>query len=316
MDAPWKTPTQEDIWQGAARIRMAFEQLDASGGGTPFFIGRNGTIEIETLYFYLTQRCGSGEHPKYPMRIKEQIQRNAGVFPSSSSSIDRWARSYLDSLAVLDGTAAGWYRPLWNVEHTILNRYAPATCFRTPLRSLEPYYQPPEFRWTQHLAGKHVAVVSSFAETIRKQVWGEKTARIWTGEQEGLLTAPGVKWDFIRTYYAPTTALGHCAWPPSIKTWEDAVIWTVDQVVRTGAQVAIIGCGALGMIIGGQLRARGISVIVMGGAVQVLFGIRGKRWATHDIISKFWNDAWVWPTADEIPGGANLVEGGCYWGSA
>jgi hypothetical protein len=52
---------------------------------------------------------------------------------------------------------------------------------------------------------------------------------------------------------------------------------------------------------------------VLGGATQVLFGIKGKRWETHDVISKFWTDAWVWPSLEETPGGAGDIEGGCYW---
>jgi hypothetical protein len=67
------------------------------------------------------------------------------------------------------------------------------------------------------------------------------------------------------------------------------------------------------MIIGGRLKALGISVVVMGGAIQVLFGIKGRRWANHQVISRFWNDAWVWPSLVEIPGAAVFVEDACYW---
>jgi hypothetical protein len=99
-----------------------------------------------------------------------------------------------------------------------------------------------------------------------------------------------------------------------VQNWRDAVDKLEREVVATGANVALIGCGGLGMILGARLKRRGISAIILGGAVQVLFGIKGKRWATHDVISKFWNANWVWPAADEIPGGAQFVEGGCYWG--
>jgi hypothetical protein len=39
----------------------------------------------------------------------------------------------------------------------------------------------------------------------------------------------------------------------------------------------------------------------------------GNRWANHSVISKFWNDAWVWPSEEETPRGAAKIEGGCYW---
>jgi type I restriction enzyme S subunit len=64
---------------------------------------------------------------------------------------------------------------------------------------------------------------------------------------------------------------------------------------RYHIDIAIIGCGALGMIIASRLKMLGIQCIVMGGALQILFGVRGKRWETHPVISKFFNDAWVVP---------------------
>jgi hypothetical protein len=102
-------------------------------------------------------------------------------------------------------------------------------------------------------------------------------------------------------------------WPAGINNWDEAANYIVEGVKASGATVALIGCGGLGMIIGGRLKRLGISVVVMGGAVQVLFGIKGRRWETHDIISKFWGPSWVWPSYSETPRGSLKIEGGCYW---
>ena len=296
-----------NVEEGAATI------LRYASSGQPFFIGRNGTIELETIFFWmLKRRVQDGDVlAPYPLRIRDQIQRNAGIFPDTDESIDAWCKAYVDSLGHMNALAAGWYRPLHHIENTILSSYAP-TAQRFPLRSLEPYYVEAPLRWTTLLAGKHVAVVSSFAATIQKQLWGEKTAQIWQGEQAGMLPAD-VEWSYVRTGYAPSLALGNAGWPAHITRWQEAVDATVQAVVDSGATVALIGCGGLGMIVGCELRKKGISCILLGGAIQVLFGIRGSRWKSHDIISKFWNDAWVSPSKAESPNGAFLVEGGCYW---
>ena len=305
----FQVPTPETIRHGATRICAA---VRGAAAGTPFFIGRNGTVETETLYYYLTMRLGSDRQKPYPPRLLEQMQRNAGIFPGTDASLDAWAEEYLSHLPSLTGLAAGWYQPLWHIEKSFLDRHAPQA-FRTPLRSLEPYYSEPALQWTRYLAGKRVAVVSSFTESIKRQLESPRVSEIWKGVHEGLLPA-GVQWSFIRSGYAPITAMGHGEWPEGIKTWENAADYIVKKVVESGAEVVIIGCGALGMIIGGRLKALGISAFVIGGAVQVLFGMKGMRWERHDIISKFWNSAWVWPAEQEMPGGANLIEGGCYWG--
>ena len=290
--------TLQEIDDGAAAIRRLLNL------GEPFFVGRNGTIEIQTIQFFLINR------PKapYPHVIRENIEKNAGIFPATDKSIDAWCKTYIDGLDVLDGVAAGWYAPMKDFENRILFTAA-LSAFRCPLRSLEPYYVGTDLKWTHLLARKRVCVVSSFTKTIQRQLG---SATIWTGENKHLLPL-SVDWCFAQTGYAPALALGKCGWPEGISSWREAVDMIVDTVVKSEASVALIGCGGLGMIIGAELKRRGISAIILGGAIQVLFGIKGTRWATHQTISKLWNDAWVWPAEDEVPSGAKLVEGGCYW---
>ena len=273
----------------------------------PFFVGRNGTIETEVAYFWLVHRNGVKDRIPYPTAQRNFLENNAGVFPTTDESLDRWCEAYVEALGYLNCCAAGWYAPTVKKEKALLDGFARSTCYRCPLRSLEPYYVPTGFRWTEQLKGRRVCVVSSFAETMEKQL-GKP---IWTGEHAGLLDGP--QWSFVRTGYAPSVAQGRAGWPAGCESWEQAVDYIEREVCDTGAEVAVIGCGGIGMVLAGRLRKKGVSCIVLGGAVQVLFGIKGRRWATHSVISGFWNDAWVSPAADEVPGGSASVEGGCYW---
>ena len=53
----------------------------------------------------------------------------------------------------------------------------------------------------------------------------------------------------------------------------------------------------------------------LGGATQVLFGIKGKRWEGElkHIGDKFYNEYWVRPLESERPKNYLSVEQGCYW---
>jgi hypothetical protein len=51
----------------------------------------------------------------------------------------------------------------------------------------------------------------------------------------------------------------------------------------------------------------------LGGASQLLFGIKGCRWDNHPVISPLYNGHWVRPAPEDIPNDANKVENGCYW---
>jgi hypothetical protein len=297
---------QDNINLGAKRIK------EIMGGKGPFLIGRNGTIELQLLYFWSVHRqmglCG----PSYPEGLASILEQNAGVFPATDASIDAWAKAYIEAIETVDGIAAGWYKPVEKIEADILDIFTQDGTFRCPLRSLEPFYVESELQWTRAIpAGSKVCVVSSFAETIHKQVSNLKS--VWGKEPNGLFPTD-IEWSTVRTGYAPSLSLGTASWPPFIKRWEDAVAYVTREIESINPDIVLIGCGALGMIIGSAAKKLGCKVIVLGGATQVLFGIKGKRWATHNIISTFWNDAWVWPSDSETPKGAFAIEGGCYWG--
>jgi hypothetical protein len=53
--------------------------------------------------------------------------------------------------------------------------------------------------------------------------------------------------------------------------------------------------------------------IHFGGAVQLLFGISGKRWRDRPEFRALMTDAWVPPMNIERPPGWGKIEEGCYW---
>lgn len=292
------------IEKGAAEIFNCIEKALQKKEGA--LIGRNGTIELETLLFRL---YGSSPNQAYPTSIARRIELHAGVWPSKKESLDKWVFQMVESIRLCDVLVAGWYEPLKEAETKLLektNTLAP----RIPLRSLEPYYVEPEKRWTNLLAGQRVAVVTSFAQTVNEQI--EKREEVWPAFTDSLLPA-NTEWVPIQTGYAPSLAQGSCEWPSDITSWDVAVNHIVKQVVNSQASIVLIGCGGLGMLIGSECKKRGIIAVVLGGATQVLFGIKGQRWANHSVIAQLWNEAWVWPLISETPQGASQIEGACYW---
>ena len=286
-----------DVNTGAAHICATLQS------GKPCLVGRNGTIETQVLSY------GASIED-----MRKQLELHAGIFPSTEESVNAWIVAYKAALGSIESEpiVAGWYAPMKVAEERILKQHCLTETY-IPLRSLEPYYARVASRWTTFLAGKKVAVVSSFAKTIETQL--AKKEAIW-GLNANTLLPHTTQWYPIQTGYSPALAKGRAGWPDSVNTWQDAVAHLTDEVMKTGAEVCIIGCGGLGMILGAELKRRGLQCIVLGGATQVLFGIKGKRWANHDVISKFWTDAWVWPSLEETPGGAGDIEGGCYWEGA
>jgi hypothetical protein len=289
----------DSISSGSAKIQRTLKTALATGKGC--IVGRQGTIELQTVLSYV--HTGSCKYSNL-----DTLEKHAGIFPRSYESVVAWLKEYIDAVKSSDGLAVGWYPPLAKGELGLLEIWKFAGN-RIPLRSLEPYYTAPQNSWLRALDGQHVAVVSSFADSIQTQL--EWLPQIWKGRQEMLPV--GVTWSCIRSYYSPVLAQGKCEWTEGIKSWSDAVASLETQVIESGAKVALLGCGGLAMPLALRLKKRGIVVIVLGGAIQLLFGIKGRRWLNHPVISGFFNDYWIYPSVEEIPGGAADIEGGCYW---
>jgi hypothetical protein len=95
--------------------------------------------------------------------------------------------------------------------------------------------------------------------------------------------------------------------------WFDALEHMHKEIDKVDFDVAIIGAGSYGLPLSAYIKAKGKIAIHMGGATQVLFGIKGKRWDNHPVISRFYNEFWVRPEISELVPNADKVEGGCYW---
>lgn len=262
--------------------------LDADDGA---LIGRNGTIELEQMISYNQHKISV-------------LEMNAGIFPSMV--IPSWRIMSIRATVHADVLSTGWYEPLKEAEQNALKEWK-CRAIQIPLRSLEPYYVPSEERWTRLLKGQTVSVISCFTETMKSQV--TVLDKVFPSE----VFPSDIRWNWVQTGHPPRLAEGSNEWPSHIRDSIDAVDWIVQRVVQQGSRFALIGCGGIGMLVASKLKDRGVIAIVLGGAIQVLFGIKGRRWENHSVISKLWNEHWVSPSICETPSGYSAIEGGCYW---
>ena len=286
--------------KGSQEILLAIQKALFSNTG--LIVGRLGTIEFEI--------CWASE---ITTDAANMLERNAGVFPSSVESIRKWVSATKEAFQGADILATGWYAPIVKREQLLLKAWN-VNASQIMLRGIEPYYSSHKSRWTNALEGQKVCVVSSFTHSMASQIKKGEVA-IWP-QAEGSIWPSNVQWSWVNTGYAPSMSLGRASWENDPSSWEEAVSYVVERVIASNASIVLIGCGGLGMIIANELKRKGKICIVMGGAIQVLFGIKGGRWKTHDVISKLWNEEWIYPSVEETPGCATAVENSCYWSSS
>jgi hypothetical protein len=91
-----------------------------------------------------------------------------------------------------------------------------------------------------------------------------------------------------------------------------------NEIDKTNYDICLIGCGAYGFPLAAHVKRSGKKAVHLGGSLQLLFGIRGKRWEnpnyhTQYNYAKLMNEHWVKPGEEEKPKNVNQVEDSCYW---
>lgn len=262
---------------------------------SPCMIARYGSVELDAMVSAIAY---PDINPKYLKRCiqKGYIFANAGVFPKEISEICYFSEIMKTSSRFADYIGV-WFIPM---EDYVIKTFANKNTTIGLLRSIEPWYA--EEPWTRVLAGKKVLVIHPFNKTIEMQY--KKRALIFSN--------PNILPDFeLKTFKSVQTAGG--GYDNRFSSWHEAFEYMKKEVMAIDFDIAIIGCGAYGFPLAAEIKKAGKKAVHMGGATQILFGIKGKRWDNHPIISGLYNKAWVRPLEEEKPIHADLIEDACYW---
>lgn len=255
-----------------------------------FAAGKIGVTELKIIEPY-----SRGEAAPYEALLEGFV--NSGIFPISRDVGIYFNQVYTESIKSLD-IAPEWcgIPQLRKYEEVLLK-----DSYTIRMRDLEPYYY--DKPWTDSLEGKDVLVISPFAKTIEQQF--KKLDSIWSGK---------IKNNFNLKTYKFEHSTGIAGNNTQDETYKDRLERSINDIKDFKFDLAIIGAGAYALPLCSYIKnTMKKSAIHLGGATQILFGIKGHRWDTHDVISGFYNEHWVRPSKDETPDKAKINEEGCYW---
>ena len=261
----------------------------------PLMCIRFGSIELDCLSFYLRYRKNAKAKRKpYNNNLRDAIWKNAGFFPTDNDSLDAFSELYINCIKHIDFIGV-WFN---FYENIVCQRFCP-DAYLLPLRSIEPYYSANP--WSKSLENKKVLVIHPFQESIESQYKKRKL----------LFANKDVLPDFELITLKAVQSIAKSK--AGFETWFDAYEHMCAEVKKIDFDIAIIGAGAYGLPLSFYAKSLGKKAIHMGGATQILFGIKGKRWDQHEVISKLYNEHWVRPLPSERPDQYYKIEEGCYW---
>lgn len=282
----------------------------------PCMIARFGANELNSVINYLGVNAKKhsiwkfiqGKQPEWwwNKNIMYNMQNNAGFFPATPENMQRFGKIILEDAKEVDLLGS------WLKEESYIAQYINKARL-VHLRLLEPFWTNDTIPWTKALEGKKVLVVHPFAHLIYKQYTERRTL---------LFDNPNILPLFDLQVIQAVQSLG--GENNGFKDWFDALQSMKDKIDAAAYDVCLIGCGAYGFPLAAHIKRRGKKAFHLGGALQLLFGIRGKRWEDPNYGVKGWgmpygsysalmNTNWVRPGESERPQNANQVEGACYW---
>lgn len=271
---------------------------DRIRSGTPFLVARFGNTELSVMISVLKRRL-FGYIPQNEERFDEWFHRlgeGSGFFPITDPRLgERFTDLMVDSCQKVDLLAEFHCY----MDDYVLNEYMKDAKV-TFLNHIEPWRA--EKPWTEALEGRKVLVIHPFEESIREQY----------AKRERLFPKANVLPAFeLKTLKAVQTIAGEK--DERFADWFEALEYMYTEAMKIDFDVAVLGCGAYGLPLAAKLKDSGRQAIHMGGATQILFGIKGRRWVDNPRAGILFNDAWTYPKESETPKNCQVVENHCYW---
>lgn len=270
------------FWNGKERTKLlsknSSEKLisEKIKSKKPFMIARYGSTEFRTLFDknHLNALC-----------------TYSGFFPNNNKLWSKFRNEYIRSTKYMDTLA------IWNYKNNFFNKIRwikqfPNIEFLIPISAVGDENN----SWIKNLKNKKILIIHPFEATIKKQYRKRK--------QLGIL--PKLK--SLETIKAVQTISGNH--DTRFETWFDALQFMENEITKKDFDIALIGCGAYGLPLAAHVKSIGKQAIHMGGGLQLLFGIKGKRWVDN---GKVFNKYWIYPLKEDTPKYSKKIEGGCYW---
>jgi hypothetical protein len=271
----------------------------------PFMIARIGESELEVIRNYLAIDYSRGNnlikkwwyyilHAEMPVWTgRKTLVVDSGFFPGSDEMLIKFSKSFIEDLKLIDGLGV-WYNK--GEDYVARAFFSNATLF--PLSSIEPYFfvQP----WSASLQGKKVLVIHPFSQSIEANY----------KNRDKLFANQSILPSFeLTTIKAVQTIAGTKS---QFENWFQALDYMCSEIDKKDFDIAIIGAGAYGLPLAAYVKRKGKQAIHMGGATQILFGIRGVRWDKSASFQQLFNEWWTRPLDSEKPENYKVIGNGNY----
>jgi hypothetical protein len=293
----------------STRAEFADMVGDAIAKGRGFAAGKLGTSQQHWMVYPILRA-----HARSPLsvaaffsgKVAPHALNNAGVFPATPEFLLRYNEIYVANVRALD--SVGLFLEGDDMETMIVRHYGLE-------RLIHFQDQEPDRAadgsvgacFLSRLRGARVLIVCPFAGLLRQRATAATYEAVWS--------KLGKKWfepaavDALEFPYGVAT---------STRVRYPDVLHLLDEIRaeldRRTYDVALIGAAGLAIPLAAHAKSRGKVAIDLGGHLQIIFGVIGKRWrAWPEWRDRYFNAHWIDMPERHRPDEDGVCDDGAYW---
>jgi len=252
---------------------------------------------------FLSQRRDPAEIRNYEKELKIHALKQEGLYPENCDFYLAFNRFYMNHVRNLDCLGV-CYRPS-TMEMQILRYYKLHSKliyfeFQEPDRTDQQCYLP-------YFRDKKLLIICPFAAVLKSQA----TKEIF----EGVWSKTGKKWFYPKSVDAVEFPYGFAQEThQKYSTVMDLFDFIIGKINQKDFDVALVAAGGLSIPIASTIKNMGKVAIDLGGHLQFVFGVLGKRWRdSEDGKRNYYNDFWIDMPARYKPKETDVCDNGAYW---
>lgn len=233
-------------------------------------------------------------------------EQQLGIFPTTEAYLSSFRNEFIQSAASLDYLAM-FQSPLSSAALECLPALPRVISFNDLEPNRDVPYQAADC-YLPFLSGRRLLLITSPAELLASRATEGTFESVWAN-----INCPWFSPASVEPLAFPS--LFDAQHMASRATSLDLLSEVCKQVAATDFDIALIAASSLGIPIASYVKSLGKVGISLGGHLQVVFGVQGKRWRDDpEWQDTYWNDSWIDMPIDFTPQGRRwLVDDGAYW---
>jgi hypothetical protein len=243
----------------------------------------------------------------YEAALRYHCEIQFGVFPTDPDFLKEFARLHTACTQAID--ILGLFDAKQEKDLIVNNEIQSKLIF---YQQTEPDRSIPEMIeecYLPFLKNKKILFISSFAELLKDRAKKEIFEGVWSEMNKKWFYPENIS--AIEVPYSYITAAPNKDYTSSIHLYETIC----EKIDQQDYDIALIGMGSLGLPLAAHVKSKQKVALSLGGHLQVLFGVLGKRWKDDKYwITNYINDSWIEMPVKYHPKDKDiLADSGAYW---